>query len=128
MKYYYEKTIRGEFGHAINKVKESLANEGFGVLTEIDVRKTFKTKLDIDFRNYIILGACNPPNAYKALIAEDKIGILLPCNIVVQEIDDQVIEVAAVDPAVAMGVVVNTDLESVAGEVREKLIRVIDSL
>ena len=128
MKYYYEKTIRGEFGHAINKVKESLANEGFGVLTEIDVRKTFKNKLDVDFRNYVILGACNPLNAYKALTAEDKIGILLPCNVVVQEIKDRVIEVAAVDPAVVMKVVGNAELESVAGEVREKLIRVIDSL
>ncbi|HUS86249.1 MAG TPA: DUF302 domain-containing protein [Bacteroidales bacterium] len=128
MKYYYEKSLHGEFGFAVDKVKESLANEGFGVLTEIDVRKTFKNKLDVDFRNYVILGACNPLNAYKALTAEDKIGILLPCNVVVQEIKDRVIEVAAVDPAVVMKVVGNAELESVAGEVREKLIRVIDSL
>ncbi|TXE17198.1 DUF302 domain-containing protein, partial [Psychroflexus gondwanensis] len=107
MKYYFNKTIQGNFQEVIDKVKKGLKVEGFGILTEIDIKETMKKKLDVDFKQYKILGACNPPFAYKALQAEDKIGTMLPCNVIVQEIETDVIEVAAVNPMASMQAVEN---------------------
>ena len=129
MNYYFTTTLRNlSFSEAISKVKEELKKEGFGVLTEIDIKSTMKSKLDVDFYNYTILGACNPPFAYKALQAEDKIGTMLPCNVIVQEKENGVIEISAVDPAASMSSVANEDLNSIAGEVRDTLQRVISNL
>ncbi len=128
MSYYFNKTIDGPFEAAVERVKTELKKEGFGVLTEIDVRKTLKEKLGAEFRSYRILGTCNPPSAYKALLAEDKIGLMLPCNVVVQETADDRVEVAAIDPLASMAAVKNPALEPVGMEVRAKLRKVIDSL
>jgi uncharacterized protein (DUF302 family) len=128
MKYYHEKKLKNiSFDEAIIKVTNALKEEGFGILTEIDIKETLKKKLDKDFRPYIILGACNPPFAYKALLAEDKIGAMLPCNVIVQQSEDGV-EVAAVDPVASMLAVENKALEVIASEIRDKLRSVIDSL
>lgn len=128
MTYYFSKTIRSGFDEAVSKVKQSLKVEGFAVLTEIDVKDTLKKKLDFAFKKYLILGACNPPFAFKALQVEDKIGTMLPCNVIVQEIDDGEIEVAAIDPIVSMQAIKNPDLHDVADQVQRKLKKVIDSL
>ena len=128
MSYYISTTVDTPFEGAIEQVTEALKAEGFGVLTEIDVRATMKKKLDVDFRNYRILGACNPPFAHKALEAEDKIGTMLPCNVIVQENGEGEVEVAAVDPVSSMQAVSNSALEPIAGEIRDRLRRVIDSL
>ncbi|UZR98366.1 DUF302 domain-containing protein [Chondrinema litorale] len=128
MKYYHAKTLTGKsFDEAIEYVTAALKEEGFGILTEIDVTATLKKKLDTDFRPYRILGACNPPYAHKALLAEDKIGTMLPCNVIVQQLENG-IEVAAVDPMASMQSVENKDLEGIATEIRDKLISVINSL
>ena len=128
MKYYHEKTLENiSFEEAIQKVTEALKEEGFGILTEIDVKETLKKKLDEDFRPYKILGACNPPFAHKALLAEDKIGAMLPCNVILQQTDDGV-EIAAVDPVASMQAVQNKDLEGIAEEIQSKLKAVIESL
>ena len=121
MNYYFNKTVKMSFEDAEIKVIEALKSEGFGVLTEIDVQATLKKKLNVDFRRYKILGACNPPFAYKALQAEDKIGLLLPCNIVIQEKSDKTIEVAAINPLASMEVVGNEKLTEIAKEVQSKL-------
>ena len=126
MPYYIAKTSRGAFDKVLEKTRTVLAEEGFGVLTEIDVTATLKKKLDVTFRNYRILGACNPPFAYKALLAEDKIGTMLPCNVVVQETEDGRVEIAAIDPIASMQAVENPGLQSIAGEVRDKLARVVE--
>jgi uncharacterized protein (DUF302 family) len=126
--YYFAKTVNLSFDEAITRVTEELKKEGFGVLTEIDVRATMKKKLDVDFRNYRILGACNPPFAHRALLAEDKIGTMLPCNVIVQEHAPGVIEVAAVDPVASMAAVDNPELGSIAAEVRSRLQRVVDGV
>jgi len=102
MKYYFSKIIHEKFETVVQKVTEALKNEGFGILTEIDLKATLKKKLDVDFYNYIILGACNPPFAYKALIAEDKIGTMLPCNVIVQEKKAGQVEESVVDPVASM--------------------------
>jgi len=128
MKYYFEKTLTCTFDKAIERVIEELKKEGFGVLTEIDVKATLKKKLDIDFRNYKILGACNPPFAYKALLAEDKIGTMLPCNVVIQQVSDSQIEIAAVDPFASMQAAKNESLEEIAKEIQQKLKQVIDNV
>lgn len=128
MKYYINKTIATSFDQAIELVTEALKKEGFGVLTEIDVHKTMKEKLNIDFRRYKILGACSPASAYKALQAENRIGTMLPCNVIVQEIGDNQVEVAAVDPVASMMAVGNEQLTVIAGEIKAKLERVIASL
>jgi len=125
MKYYFEKTLNCSFDEAIEKVTEELKKEGFGVLTEIDVQATLKKKLDINFRNYRILGACNPPYAYKALSTEDKIGTMLPCNVIVQQISDSQVEVAAINPIASMQAVENKSLGEVASEITNKLEQVI---
>jgi uncharacterized protein (DUF302 family) len=116
------------FDETITKVTEELQKEGFGILTEIDVTAALKKKLGVDFRKYRILGACNPALAYKALQAEDKIGLMLPCNVVVQELADGKVEVAAIDPVASMQAVANADLIGTAGEVRAKLRLVIKNV
>lgn len=128
MSYYFSKTLTTDFDSAITKVTEELKKEGFGILTEIDVKETFKKKLDVDFRKYRILGACNPNFAFEAIKAEDKIGTMLPCNVIVQEHENGNIEVTAVDPVASMMAIKNDALGSVAGSVREKLSRVIQNL
>ncbi len=128
MKYYNTKIVNRPFNEAITKVTEELQKEGFGVLTEIDVKATLKKKIDVDFRNYRILGACNPPFAHKALQAEDNIGVLLPCNVVVQENLDGKTQVSIVNPLVSMQAVQNQNLEAVAVQVSEKLNNVLSNL
>ena len=128
MSYYLSKTISAEFDKAVELVTEALKNEGFGVLSEIDIQQTLKKKLDVDFRKYKILGACNPPNAYKALQQDDKIGTMLPCNVIVQEIDENQVEIAAVDPVASMMAVENKEIINIAVEIKTKLERVISSL
>lgn len=128
MTYYFTKTLATDFDSAIAKVTEELKKEGFGVLTEIDVKDTMKKKLDVDFRKYKILGACNPTYAYKALTAEPHIGTMLPCNVIVQEHEKNKIEVSAVDPVSSMMAIKNDQLGSVAMEVQAKLKKVIDNL
>jgi len=128
MKYYIRKKIDATFEQAIDEVKESLGIEGFGVLSEINIHEKLKEKLDVDFRRYTILGACNPAYAYKALQSEDKIGTMLPCNVVVQEIGKNKIEVAAIDPVASMMAIENPELAKIAAEIKTKLERVIESL
>ena len=128
MSYYISKTIASGFKQAMNQVVESLKTEGFGVISEIDIQQKLKEKLDIDFRRYIILGACNPSNAFQALELEDKIGTMLPCNVIVQVIGENIIEVAAVDPAASMMAVHNQELNDIAKEIRDKLERAIRSI
>jgi uncharacterized protein (DUF302 family) len=128
MKYYFNKTVNGTFEDVIDKVTQRLKEEGFGILTEIDITETLKKKLDVDFKKYRILGACNPPYAHKALQAEDKIGTMLPCNVIVQEIEAGAIEVAAVNPMASMQAVENKKLNEVANEITAKLKHVIEKL
>ena len=129
MNYYFTSTLKDmPFDKAIEKVTLALQKEGFGVLTEIDLKSTLKKKLDVDFYNYKILGACNAPFAYKALQAEDKIGTMLPCNVIVQEKQPGIVEVSAVDPMASMQAVQNESLGSIAIEVRDKLKKVIQDL
>jgi uncharacterized protein (DUF302 family) len=128
MSYYFSVTLDLPFEQAIARVTEQLKKEGFGVLTEIDVKATLKKKLDVDFRNYRILGACSPPFAHRALQAEDKIGTMLPCNVIVQERSEGGVEVAAVDPIASMQAIDNPDLAGIAMQVRAKLKQVIDGL
>ena len=129
MSYYFSKVLKGKnFDEAIEQVTIELKKEGFGILTEIDVKETLKNKIDVDFKKYKILGACNPHFAYKALQSEDKLGIFLPCNVVVEEHENGEIEVSAVDPIVSMSAVKNETLGNLASEVQQKLIKVIDSL
>ncbi|MBU1937788.1 DUF302 domain-containing protein [bacterium] len=128
MTYHFSKVLKTSFEDALARTIEALKKEGFGVLTEIDVKATLKEKLNVDFRPYQIIGACNPPLAYRALQAEDKIGLMLPCNVIVQELAPGSVEVAAFDPIVVMSAVGNPDLKSVGQEVQTKLKRVIDSL
>ena len=129
MNYYFSKSlINVTFDEAIQKVTESLKEEGFGILTEIDIKATLKKKLDVDFYNYKILGACNPPFAYKALLAEDKIGAMLPCNVIVQEKEAGQVEVSAVDPVASMQAIENDELMDIANEIRARLQKVIKAL
>jgi uncharacterized protein (DUF302 family) len=128
MKYYISKKINSNFEQAINLVTESLKKEGFGILTEINLQEKLKEKLDVDFRKYKILGACNPAYAYKAIQQEDKIGTMLPCSVIVQELAKNEIEVAAVDPIASMMAVENQGLVDIATEIKEKLERAIASL
>lgn len=128
MNYYFSKTLGIPFDEAVVKVTEELKKEGFGIITEIDVKETLKKKLDVDFKKYRILGACNPSSAYQALQAEDKIGLMLPCNVIVQETSDGKTEVAAIDPIASMQAIENPKLRDVADQVRGKLKKVIDNL
>ena len=128
MQYYFNKTLHMSFDDTVTGVVEALKKEGFGILTDIDVQKTLKKKLDVDFRKYRILGACNPPFAYEALKLENKIGTMLPCNVVVQEHPDGTIEVSAIDPIASMQAIANLKLRDVAARVQAKLKRVIENL
>ena len=127
MPYYFNKIVDMTFEETIDKVTEELKKEGFGVLTEIDVKAALKKKIDVDFRRYQILGACNPHYAHKALIAEDKIGTMLPCNVIVQEKEDGTIEVAAIDPIASMQAVKNENLGEIADAIHSKLKKVIEN-
>lgn len=128
MKYYYNTIVTGDFEAIEANVVELLKKEGFGVLTQIDMQQTLKKKLNVDFKKYKILGACNPSFAYKALQSEDKIGVMLPCNIIIQELSPSNIEVSAINPLVSMQAVSNLALDTVAQEVSLKLENVINSL
>lgn len=128
MSYYFSKIIDKSFYEAIDYATAKLQEEGFGIITEIDVTETFKKKLDVDFRNYRILGACSPAHAYRALTAEDKVGTMLPCNVIVQELESGKVEIAAIDPVASMMAVTNNQLGDLAYEVQTKLKKVIESL
>jgi uncharacterized protein (DUF302 family) len=128
MKYYIAKTVKGDFTAVVERAIEALKAEGFGVLTDIDVKATMKKKLDLDFRDYRILGACNPPLAHEALTADDKIGTMLPCNVIVQDLGGGQVEVAAIDPAISMAQVGNATLQTIADSVTGKLARVIAAI
>lgn len=128
MDYYFKKELDCGFEEALERTETALKTEGFGVLTEIDVKATLKKKLDVDFPNYKILGACNPPFAHKALTAEERIGLMLPCNTVVRETKDGKIEVAMVDPIASMQAVENMQLGELAGQVKEGLKRVLEKI
>lgn len=129
MSYYFTKKFKSKnFDDVIQLVTDELKKEGFGVLTEIDVKKTLKTKIGADFKKYMILGACNPQFAYEALQAEDKLGVLLPCNVIIQENENGEVEVSAVDPIASMNFVENEVLGEIAVEVQQKLMKVIDHL
>jgi len=129
MRYYFNKVVKSkDFDEVINQTVAVLKTEGFGVLTEIDIQKAFKEKIDVDFKKYRILGACNPHFAHKALLAEDKIGVFLPCNIIVEEHENGEIEVSAVDPVASMGAVNNDALGGFALEVQEKMKKIIKKL
>lgn len=121
MTYYYSKTVKSGFAETVDRITKALKMEGFGILTEIDVKSTLKNKLDVDFRNYRILGACNPPFAYKALQVEDKVGTMLPCNVIVQETADGDVEIAAVDPLASMKAIENPALREIAKTIGQKL-------
>lgn len=127
MAYYYSKTIKDSFDEAVSRITKALKEEGFGILTEIDVQETLKKKLDVDFRKYRILGACNPPFAYMALQAEDKVGIMLPCNVIVQETVDGNVEIAAVDPLASMKAIDNPELRKIAETIGHKLKKAIQN-
>ena len=128
MEYYFNKILKEDFDNVITKVTNELKNEGFGVLTEINVNETLRDKLGIDFKRYQILGACNPPYAHKALEAEDKIGTMLPCNVIVQQQSDVFVEVAAINPLASMQAVNNEKLHKVAKDITSKLQSVINRL
>lgn len=128
MHYYISKSLEDGFEHTIDRVTELLAEEGFGVLTEINVTNTLKTKLDVDYKSYVILGACNPHLALRAFQAEDKIGILMPCNVIVIDQGDGVIEVAAMDPNALMAQIGNPELNVLALEASKRLTRVLSKL
>ncbi|PLX05167.1 MAG: hypothetical protein C0595_00455 [Marinilabiliales bacterium] len=129
MNYYISKTLTNlSYDEALEKVKEELKKEGFGVLTEIDVKDTLKNKLDLDFKKYKILGACNPHLAHQALQAEDKIGALLPCNVIVEEHENGEVEVSAIDPIPTMGIMDNSEVKDVAKTAQDKLNRVINNM
>ena len=123
MPYYMGKTLSVSFDEAVNRTVEALKREGFGVLTEIDVSQTLKTKIGVEFPKYRILGACNPTLAYEALKLENKVGTMLPCNVVVRDAGNGQIEVAAIDPVASMQAIDNPALKQAAGQVREKLER-----
>lgn len=128
MSYHLSKTIQRPFDDAIATVTQALKNEGFGILTEIDVQETLKKKINVDFKGYRILGACNPSIAYDALKLEEKIGTMLPCNVVVQEQADGKVQVSAIDPVASMGTVGNPALTVIAEQVQGKLRKMLDNL
>ena len=128
MSYYFAKTLAMGFDDALQRTIEELKHRGFGIITEIDVQQTFKKKLDVDFRRYRILGACNPALALEALKTEDKVGTMLPCNVVVQDLGGDRTEIAAIDPVASMQAIDNPALKKAAEEVRAKLQQVVDSL
>jgi uncharacterized protein (DUF302 family) len=128
MSYYFSKTLNIPFDEAVERVTQGLKKEGFGILTDIDVQATLKKKLNVEFKKYRILGACNPPFAYRALQKEDKIGTMLPCNVIVQEHGEGSVEVSAIDPVASMQAIHNPELHDIAKEIQAKLKAVIGSL
>ncbi|RVU04608.1 DUF302 domain-containing protein [Novosphingobium umbonatum] len=128
MSYYFAKTLETDFESAVRRATEVLQAHGFGIISQINVRDTFKNKIGVEFRDYLILGACNPQLAHEALQIEDKVGTMLPCNVVVQDIGAGKVEVAAIDPVASMMAIENPDLKHAAEQVREMLRRVIESL
>jgi len=128
MSYYIATTLALPFDKAIARTEEALKEQGFGVVTRIDMQDTLKKKIDVDFRPYVILGACNPKLAHEALQMEDKVGTMLPCNVIVQDAGDGKTEVAAIDPVASMQAIGNPDLDAAAGEVRGRLQKVIEAL
>jgi uncharacterized protein (DUF302 family) len=128
MSYYFSKTLNVPFDEAVERVIQELKKEGFGILTDIDVKATLKKKLNVEFKKYRILGACNPPFAYRALQKEDKIGTMLPCNVIVQEHTEGAVEVSAIDPVASMQAINNPELHDIAQEIQAKLRAVIGSL
>jgi uncharacterized protein (DUF302 family) len=128
MSYYFSKMLPLGFDEAVRRTTEALKREGFGIITEIDVKDTFKKKINVDFRNYRILGACNPALALEALQLEDKVGTMLPCNVVAQEIGERKVEVAAIDPVASMAAIDNPRLKKAAEKVQAKLRDVIEGL
>ena len=128
MSYYFARTIEASFDDVVSRTREALMAEGFGVITEIDVQKTLKTKINVDFRPYLILGACNPTMAYQALQLEDNVGAMLPCNIVVQQRSEGTVEVAAIDPVASMQAIENPALTEKASEVAAKLRSALDRI
>ena len=128
MSYYFGKTLNVPFDEAVERVTQELKKEGFGILTDIDVKATLKKKLNVEFKKYRILGACNPPFAYRALQKEDKIGTMLPCNVIVQEHREGSVEVSAIDPVASMQAIHNPELHDIAQEIQAKLKAVIDTL
>ena len=128
MSYNINRKISGSFQEVISKVTEALKKEGFGIISEIDLKEKFKEKLNVDFRNYTILGACNPKLAYEAIQQEDKIGVMLPCNVLVQEHDNGEVEVVAINPLTSIGAVKNDKLESLAAEVSNKLEKALQTI
>jgi uncharacterized protein (DUF302 family) len=128
MSYYFSKTLTSEFDDIVRRTTEALKSEGFGIITEIDVKDTFKKKINVDFRPYRILGACNPSLAHEALQLEDKVGTMLPCNVVVQDVGGGRTEVAAIDPVASMQAIDNPRLKQAAERVQAKLRKVIDGL
>jgi uncharacterized protein (DUF302 family) len=128
MAYYINKHSSLNYIEAVAKARLELQKEGFGVLTEIDVKATLKKKLDVDFRDYMILGACNPPFAYRALQAESKIGVMLPCNLILQASPDGGTEISTIDPLTAMGVVDNPELAEIALQIKGKLEKVLENI
>ncbi|MEF9437477.1 MAG: DUF302 domain-containing protein [Candidatus Mariimomonas ferrooxydans] len=128
MQYTFNKILDMSFNDAVDRVIDELKKEGFGVLTDIDVQMTLKKKLDVDFRKYRILGACNPSFAYKALQAEPRIGTMLPCNVIVQETEQGKTEVSAIDPIASMQSIENPELRDIANQIQAKLKKVVDNL
>ncbi len=128
MPYYFSKILKLPFDEVLEKVIHGLKIEGFGILTDIDVQATLKKKLDVDFRKYRILGSCNPPFAHQALQKEDKVGTMLPCNVIVQETPEGHVEVAAIDPIASMQAITNPDLGAIAQEIQAKLKKVIENM
>lgn len=128
MKYFYSRKLDRSFDEIIESIKEELKKEGFGVLSDVNVKELFKVKINVDFRKYRILGACNPVFSHKALLEEDWVGTMLPCNIIVQEREDGLIEVSAVDPVTSMLAIDNDPLKVIASQIGEKLVQVVDHL
>lgn len=128
MNYYYDIQVKDAFEGTKEKVIEALSKEGFGIITEINIKDTFKKKLDIDFREYIILGACNPSFSHQALQSEDKIGTLLPCNVIIQQLDNGYVEVAAVNPLESMKMINNPELNRITATIRQKLVNALNSI
>ena len=125
--YGFTRTLDKTFDETVNLITEELKKEGFGILTRIDVKEKFKEKLDIDFKNYVILGACNPKSAHEAIQAEENIGLMLPCNVIVYEKDNHTI-VSIIRPTTAMGMINNTELKKIGERIENKLKQVIDAL
>jgi len=128
MMYYTSREIKAPFDKAVEMITEAVGKEGFGILSDIDVQATLKKKLDVDRKKYRILGACNPPNAHKALSVEPYIGLMLPCNVVVQEVDDNTTDIAVIDPVASMQAVDNDDLKVIAADIRDRLKKALNTL